>query len=81
MKYRKKPIIIEAQVWNGVNGEQVCDFMGWRNVTIDEQGLRIHTLEGSMHANVGDYIIKGIRGEFYPCKPNIFYATYEMVKP
>lgn len=79
MKYRKKPVVIEAHVWNGVNSDQICKFIEGRNVTIDKHGLHIHTLEGTMKANVGDYIIKGVKGEFYPCKPDIFYATYEEV--
>ena len=47
---------------------------------INDQELRIQTLEGSMIASVGDYIIKGVKGEFYPCKPDIFEMTYEKYK-
>ena len=45
----------------------------------DDKGIDIHTLEGVMHASPGDYIIRGVQGEFYPCKPDIFEATYERV--
>lgn len=44
-----------------------------------KEGLKIHTLEGEMTASVGDYIIKGVNGEFYPCKPDIFHKTYEKI--
>lgn len=86
-KYRKKPVVIEAVKWNGHNLDEVKKFTGnHADVKYDEQGdeiiadLVIHTLEGDMHASKGDYIIKGVRGEFYPCKPLIFMATYEEVK-
>lgn len=85
-KYRKKPVVIEAcQVSN--NNVDVCVWM-------DEVGnkersefridpgtgsLYIWTLEGEMKAEVGDYVIRGVKGEFYPCKPDIFEATYEKV--
>ena len=80
MKFRKKPVIIDAVIWDGMNVKEVFDFMGWRNAEHDEQsGLVIHTLEGNHHASIGDWIIKGVKGEFYPCKPDIFAATYEPV--
>ena len=84
MKYRKKPIIIEAKQWNKydplVIGE-VCTWISNKVFHIDDnRDLIINTLEGDHKANGGDYIIKGINGEFYPCKPDIFKATYEEVK-
>ena len=77
-KYRKKPVIIEAIQWNGKNLSEIDNFMG-RIVENKETILVIHTLEGDMEASIGDYIIKGLNGEFYPCKPNIFAKTYEEV--
>jgi hypothetical protein len=78
VKYRKKPVVIEAVQWNGTNVKEVFDFMKWRNASHDErQGLVIHTLEGNHDATPGDFIIKGVKGEFYPCKPDIFAMTYE----
>lgn len=79
-KYRKKPVVIDAVKWDGENVKEVMDFMGWRNAAHDERsGLVIHTLEGNHNALPGDFIIKGVAGEFYPCKPDIFEATYEVV--
>ena len=77
-KYRKKPITIEAIQWSGKNLSEIDDFMG---ETVENEGtiLVIHTLEGDMEASTGDYIIKGINGEFYPCKSDIFAKTYEEV--
>lgn len=90
MKYRKKPVVIEAIQWNGANLEELKNFVGssldWGMVTLygftNKQMLRvvIHTLEGDHEAKVGDYIIKGVQGEFYPCKPEIFAKTYEAVE-
>ena len=77
-KYRKKPVTIEAIQWTGKNLSEIDNFVG---VSIANKGtiLIIHTLEGDMEASIGDYIIKGVNGEFYPCKPNIFAKTYEEV--
>ncbi|TYQ19902.1 UNVERIFIED_ORG: hypothetical protein JN05_01270 [Zoogloea ramigera] len=78
-KFREKPVVIDAIRWDGTNVTEVMDFMNWRNASHDDrQGLVIHTLEGSHSAMVGDMIIKGVAGEFYPCKPDIFAATYEV---
>lgn len=84
-KYRKKPVVIEAMRWEGdamalcrwfdsfpANGTHVFDFPGNGTCVIP-------TLEGRMVANKGDYIIRGVKGEFYPCKPEIFEATYKPV--
>lgn len=80
MKFRKKPVVIDAVQWDGENIKQVMDFMAWRNAEHDERhGLSIRTLEGTHHAAIGDYIIKGVQGEFYPCKPDVFALTYEPV--
>lgn len=77
-KYRKKPVVVEALLWSGSNPNEVKQFIGdsWTYKVIGGQ-VRIATREGNMFASTGDYIIKGIAGEFYPCKPDIFEATYE----
>lgn len=77
-KYRKKPVTIEAIQWTGKNLSEIDNFVG---ESIANKGtiLIIHTLEGDMEASIGDYIIKGVNGEFYPCKPSIFAKTYEEV--
>lgn len=84
MKYRKKPVVIEAVQWSGNNLNEILDFMKDKQPNYyedDEQKLlTIQTLEGNMIASVGDYIIKGVQGEFYPCKPDIFEQTYEVVE-
>lgn len=85
-RYRKKPVEIEAIQYTGVG-------VGWFRVqqwlnSLDggdliaqhfDGHLTIPTLEGKMRADVGDWIIRGVQGEFYPCKPDIFEATYEPV--
>jgi len=81
MKYRKKPIIIEALQWLGTekSKNEICKF-GCTPIRCDlkEKELILNTLEGMHIASYGDFIIKGIKGEFYPCKPDIFKATYEL---
>lgn len=79
MKFRKKPVVIEAVQWNGNNLAEIESFLGAIKYPIDAMGIIISTLEGNMVASVGDFIIKGINGEFYPCKPEIFEKTYEVV--
>lgn len=77
MKYVKKPVVIEAVQWTGENTQELSEFMG---VTSFCDGkVQISTLEGVLTASKGDWIIKGVRGEFYPCKPDIFQATYSQV--
>ena len=81
MKFRKKPVIIEAMQFDGT--DKSCDWL-LPQLESGEIGrscnkLYIKTLEGIMTANEGDYIIKGINGEFYPCKPDIFDKTYDYV--
>jgi len=99
MKFRKKPVVVEAvqlkwETWNEVcdfvpkpwfvRGVWVCntssDYSDCKKDTYDRIGLLIHTLEGDHLAIEGDYIIKGVNGEFYPCKPDIFDMTYEVVE-
>ena len=80
-KYRKKPVVIEAVLWTGENVTEIAEFMTSASCGFTtENELRIHTLEGTLEARVGDYVIKGVKGEFYPCKPDIFAATYELVQ-
>lgn len=80
MKYRKKPAVVEAVLWNGDNYKEVIDFTE-NKIWFDELGnIWIATLEGDMIAKKWDYIIKGVQGEFYPCKPDIFKETYEKVE-
>lgn len=80
MKYRKKPVVIEAVKWTGDNFEELIHF-AQNKIWFDGLGhVWIDTLEGDMVAKRGDYIIKGIQGEFYPCKPDIFDETYEEVE-
>lgn len=80
-KYRKKPVVIEAVQHNGTNYDEIKDFMKVNELVSEYLGevLVIETLEGTMRADNGDYIIKGVQGEFYPCKPDIFEQTYEKV--
>lgn len=79
MKFRKKPVVIEAREYtrNGLEAESVAK---WCNGKQTDEGLIIHTLEGDHLANYGDWIIQGVAGEFYPCKPDIFEMTYEKVE-
>ncbi len=85
-KFRKKPVTIEAWQWDESN--KTLDLIGCRMMSCSGHAdnpdlcinLRIETLEGTMTVGKGDWIIKGIKGEFYPCKPDIFEATYEPVE-
>lgn len=85
MKFRKKPVVIEAMkltrnlaevVGKWIGRENICG-MGLGEFHEDACYIEIKTLEGTMTASEGDWIIKGIKGEFYPCKPDIFEASYE----
>ena len=78
-KYRKKPVVIEAIQLTADNIDEIVDFCGGRIKSHPMAGVVIETLEGNMTADAGDFIIKGIQGEFYPCKPDIFEKTYEVV--
>lgn len=77
MKYRKKPVVIDAIQYNGENIEQIVNFTN-KGIEFNGETMEIKTLEGNMKASVGDYIIKGVNGEFYPCKPDIFNKTYDV---
>lgn len=86
MKYRKKPIVVEAVRWTGANRKEIEAFCGVGVMfgTIYEpdpvSAACIPTLEGKMYTRPGDYIIKGANGEYYPCNPEVFAKTYEAVK-
>lgn len=80
-KYMKKPVVISALRWTGDNILEMCNFIGRTGgELLKNDELYINTLEGTMHASVGDYIVCGVDGEFYPCKPDIFEKTYEIVE-
>lgn len=75
--YEKKPVRIEAIQWDGTNTSEVKLFCP--NLIDKDKYLIIQTLEGQHIADLNDFIIKGIKGEFYPCKPDIFYRTYKRI--
>lgn len=82
-KYRKKPVVIDA-----IRAEDILQVSQWADSfgdeirwSIDKYGVHIPTMEGVMLANWGDWIIRGVAGEFYPCKPDIFDQTYEPEPP
>ena len=77
-KYIKNPIEIEAIQWNGNNTEEIKEFVedSMRDFNYEQNIISIETPEGVMKASLNDYIIKGIKGEFYPCKPDIFENSY-----
>lgn len=98
MRYRKRPVVVEAVQWTGENTAEVIDWVlatGSRAVRWHEfvpgvepdadgegrdpipEHIAVDTLEGTMRAMIGDWIIRGVQGEHYPCKPDIFAATYE----
>ena len=83
-KFVKKPIVIEAIQYNGINITEVEDFVGAKLpsvlLSVEDTQLVIPTLEGDMKVSKGDYVIKGIKGEFYPCKPDVFKSTYNVVE-
>lgn len=89
--YKKKPVVVEAIQLTKDSFYEVCEFLGIPKIAgvepVKSEGQVIHpgvvyididTLEGAMRASEGDWIIKGIKGEFYPCKPDIFEATYDL---
>jgi hypothetical protein len=80
-KFRKKPVIIEAEELKfTTDSQQKCiDFTEGKAKKWVDGGIMIPTLEGIMVASIGDWIIKGVNGEFYPCKPDIFIKTYDWV--
>jgi hypothetical protein len=78
MKFRKRPVVIEAIQWTGSNVAEVDAFFDdGETVAGAGTAIVIDTLEGAVTAQVGDWIIRGVAGKFYPCKPDIFEATYE----
>ena len=93
MKFRKKPVVIEARQWDGT-ADGASPIIDW--ILTGEHAARYHdasddvprarteiaidTLEGTITASPGDYVIRGVQGEFYPCKPDIFEATYDPVE-
>ena len=87
--YRKKPVVIEVRELTDDNAKDICDWMHSRQIVdgspilgvgINPDGtVVIQTLEGDMLADIGDWVIRGVQGEFYPCKPDIFADTYELV--
>lgn len=81
-KFRKKPVVVEAMQFTDENKDRVFNWITCTRVPGDKDGkpvIVIQTLEGDMTAELCDWIIKGVQGEFYPCKPDIFEATYEPV--
>lgn len=87
-KYRKKPVEIDAIQLHMSNMEPLIEQMRRDGYEVESfsqppmraiSGLKIKTLEGTMQANFGDWIIKGVQGEYYPCKPDIFEKTYDLV--
>lgn len=85
MQFRKKPVVIDAVQWDG-SASTADLFIGesygvdWEYSLVSNGDILIPTLEGSMLCRVGDWIIRGVKGEYYPCKPDIFEATYEAVE-
>lgn len=84
MKFRKKPVVIEAEQWFKGNNPLEC-MTPYPELTIEYHPsykgfYYIKTLEGNHHVSDGDWVIKGVQGEFYPCKPDIFEQTYEKVE-
>ena len=79
-KYRKLPVVVEAMQYDEKTLiSDIIDFIGSSFCCTNGDKILINTLEGVLSASVGDYIIKGINGEFYPCKPDIFNNTYEVL--
>ena len=83
-KYRKKPVVIEARQFEKQESDHIASLESWCRGKYDfvdgHDVIKINTKEGTMMANVGDYIIKGVQGEFYPCKEDVFWQTYEPVE-
>jgi hypothetical protein len=83
-KFRKKPVIIDAEQWIGSQEsfDQILalGLVKWKPGEMGTKTFIIETLEGNHLAKKGDWIIKGVKGEFYPCKPDIFERTYEKIK-
>lgn len=83
MKFRKKPVVIEAEQLTLKNKDRALNFITCNSYPCGTElnpSIKIETLEGEMEAKLGDWIIRGVNGEFYPCKPDIFEKTYEQVE-
>jgi hypothetical protein len=83
-KFRKKPVVIEASQYLPdapvALPEGVCTKFGRKGSTAHPLNAHVHTLEGPLTVSSGDFVIRGVAGEFYPCKPDIFWQTYEPVE-
>jgi hypothetical protein len=82
MRFRKKPVIIEAMQLTDSTLDEIFNWINTKDniaTLYDMSSIKISTLEGSMYARIGDWVIKGVNGEFYPCKPDIFEKTYESI--
>lgn len=82
MKARKKPVEVEAVLWDGTNLTEIKNFVGKKLIDLtlsNKTTIMIDTLEGLMKVSTGDFIIKGVEDEFYPCKPDIFHKTYDIL--
>lgn len=79
MKFKKKPVVVEAMQWTGLNLDEIKNFTGKDAIAFTPYTVTISTLEGCMTGRINDWIIKGLNGEFYPCKPDIFEKTYDKV--
>lgn len=78
-KFRKKPMVVEARRYDGGNHTEIVTWTGYVAYQKGD-GLFVLTLEGTLEADPGDWIIQGVKGEFYPCKPGVFEQTYEPVE-
>lgn len=80
LTFTKKPVTVEAMRWDGENEHEIAEWAGWEEVQIKTSNppfLVVRTFEGTTLASVGDWIIKGTKGEFYPCKPDVMADVYE----
>lgn len=89
MRYRKRPVVVDAIQWTGSNDDEIRAFIGgathyfgadWRNVEDPQRFFVIRTREGDMMLEQGNWLIRGVRGELYPCRQDVFAATYERVE-
>lgn len=84
MKFKKKPVVIEAFCWTGGPDQEddpvwIIEAIKKGDAYFEDHEFKLLTLEGIMRVSPGDYVIQGVKGEIYPCKPDIFEATYEPV--
>ena len=84
LSYIKRPVVVQAIKYDGTNEKEVMAFLGpdyvANSVATRDGAIFVQTLEGVVIASVGDFLIRGIKGEHYPCKPDIFQATYDLVQ-